>query len=75
MMKIEGRTNADTLRGIEGNCAKFYFDVLNELILKQKNDFFVRERNRRPPHDNMNALLLFLYTLLAHDVESALETV
>ena len=75
LSKIEECPNADALRGIEGNCAKFYFDVMDELILKQKDTFFVRERNRRPPRDNMNALLSFLYTLLAHDVESALETV
>ena len=75
LLKIEGCKTADTLRGIEGNCAKFYFDVFDELILKQKTDFFLSERNRRPPRDNMNALLSFLYTLLAHDVESALETV
>jgi len=75
LMKIEKCPNADALRGIEGNCAKFYFDVMDELILKQKTDFFFRERNRRPPRDNMNALLSFLYTLLAHDAESALETV
>jgi CRISPR-associated protein Cas1 len=75
LMKIEVCGDADTLRGIEGNCAKFYFDVFDELILKQKNDFFFHERNRRPPRDNMNALLSFLYSLLAHDVESALETV
>jgi CRISPR-associated protein Cas1 len=75
LTKIDDCPSADTLRGIEGNCAKFYFDVFDELILKQKNDFFFHERNRRPPRDNMNALLSFLYTLLAHDVESALETV
>ncbi len=75
LTKIDDCPNADALRGIEGNCAKFYFDVFDELILKQKSDFFFHERNRRPPRDNMNALLSFLYTLLAHDVESALETV
>lgn len=75
LKKIDCCQNADALRGIEGNCAKFYFDALDELILKQKNDFFIHERNRRPPRDNMNALLSFLYTLLAHDVQSALETV
>lgn len=75
LSKIGECPTADTLRGIEGNCAKFYFDVLDELILKQKDDFFIHERNRRPPRDNMNALLSFLYTLLAHDAESALETV
>jgi CRISPR-associated protein Cas1 len=67
--------SADSLRGIEGNCAKWYFDVFDELILKQKDAFFLNERNRRPPLDNMNSILSFLYTLLAHDAESALETV
>ncbi|RQD81875.1 MAG: type I-C CRISPR-associated endonuclease Cas1 [Methanocalculus sp. MSAO_Arc2] len=75
LLKIEDCDSADVLRGIEGNCAKFYFVTLNELILKQKKDFFLEGRNRRPPLDNMNALLSFLYTILAHDVQSALETV
>jgi len=75
LLKIEDCNSADTLRGIEGNCAKFYFITLDELILKQKDAFYLHERNRRPPLDNMNALLSFLYTLLAHDTESALETV
>ncbi len=75
LQKIDTCVNPDSLRGIEGNCAKFYFSVLGELILKQKDDFFISERNRRPPLDNMNSLLSFLYTLLAHDVESSLETV
>lgn len=75
LTKIDDCTNLDSLRGIEGNCAKAYFDVFDELILKQKQDFFMLDRNRRPPRDNMNALLSFLYTLLAHDVQSALETV
>lgn len=67
--------SAESLRGIEGNCAKWYFDVFDELILKQKDDFFFYERNRRPPLDNMNSILSFLYSLLAHEVESALESV
>ncbi len=75
LLKIEDCDSAGTLRGIEGNCAKFYFITLDELILRQKEDFYLIERNRRPPLDNMNALLSFLYTFLAHEVESALETV
>ena len=75
LTKIDNCTELDSLRGIEGNCAKAYFDVFDELILKQKQDFFMLDRNRRPPLDNMNALLSFLYTLLAHDIQSALETV
>lgn len=41
----------------------------------QKEDFFFKERSRRPPLDNMNALLSFIYTLLSHDTTSAIEAV
>lgn len=65
----------NSLRGIEGEAAKQYFSVFDHLILAQKKDFFFKERSRRPPLDNMNALLSFIYTLLTHDVISALESV
>jgi len=65
----------DGLRGIEGNAARLYFEVFDELITQQKDAFFFRERSRRPPLDNINALLSFLYTLLCHDCEAALESV
>jgi CRISPR-associated protein Cas1 len=67
--------NLATLRGSEGEAAATYFGVLDHLILDQKQDFYVHSRNRRPPRDAFNALLSFLYTLLAHDVAAALETV
>lgn len=63
------------LRGIEGEAATLYFGVFNDLILQQKADFYFKGRNRRPPTDNVNAMLSFVYTLLAHDIASALETV
>lgn len=63
------------LMGFEGSAAKIYFGVFDQLILQQRADFFFKERSRRPPLDNMNSLLSFLYTLLANDVASALETV
>ncbi len=63
------------LRGIEGDAAHQYFTVFNELILTQKEDFEFITRNRRPPTDRINCLLSFVYTLLVHDVRSALETV
>jgi CRISPR-associated protein Cas1 len=65
----------DTLRGLEGMAARIYFEAFDHLIVQQKADFFFHRRNRRPPLDNMNALLSFLYTLLRHDVEAALESV
>ena len=49
--------------------------VFNHLIVDQKSDFEMNGRNRRPPRDNVNAMLSFVYTLLAHELQSALETV
>lgn len=72
---LESSQPLDTVRGIEGEAARKYFEVFDHLIIAQKEDFFFKERSRRPPLDNMNALLSFLYTVLAHDVASALETV
>ena len=65
----------DRVRGFEGEAASIYFGVFNQLITSQKADFFFRERSRRPPLDRVNCLLSFIYTLLMHDVRSALETV
>jgi len=45
------------------------------LIVTQKKDFKFDKRNRRPPLDEVNCLLSFLYTLLMHDIRSALESV
>ncbi len=63
------------LRGIEGKAAEQYFSIFDELILNQKEDFFFTSRNRRPPQDNMNALLSFSYTVLAGECANALESV
>jgi CRISP-associated protein Cas1 len=73
--ELENNLPLDIVRGKEGEGAKVYFDVFDHLIVVNKNEFFLRDRNRRPPLDNMNALLSFLYTILVHDIESALESV
>lgn len=65
----------DSLRGLEGEAAAAYFGVFDELILSQKVDFIFDGRNRRPPQDNVNAMLSFAYTLLANDCAAALEAV
>ncbi|MCX5814343.1 MAG: type I-C CRISPR-associated endonuclease Cas1c [Proteobacteria bacterium] len=65
----------DVLRGLEGDSAHIYFSVFDHLIVAQKETFRFDERNRRPPLDNVNCLLSFIYTLVMHDVRSALETV
>lgn len=65
----------EVLRGLEGEAANTYFGVFDHLVSSQKKDFFFNQRSRRPPRDNLNALLSFLYSILAHDVASALEGV
>lgn len=65
----------DRVRGVEGEAAALYFSVFDHLILAQKDVFFLRDRNRRPPRDNMNALLSFLYSILASDLVAACESV
>ena len=72
---MQKEVSLDALRGIEGEAAHTYFSVFDHLIVSQKEDFFFNERNRRPPLDKVNCLLSFIYTLLMHDVRSALEGV
>ena len=64
-----------TVRGTEGEAARWYFCAFDDLIVQQKGAFFFRERSRRPPRDNMNALLSFAYALLTNDVTTACQSV
>ncbi len=66
--------DVDQARGYEGVAALDYFSVFNDL-LSGGEEFRFGGRSRRPPLDRVNALLSFIYALLRHDVESALESV
>jgi len=68
-------TAIDPLRGIEGAAARAYFGVFDHLITHDHETFHFTGRSRRPPLDAVNALLSFVYTLLRHDIASALEAV
>ncbi|WP_342558631.1 type I-C CRISPR-associated endonuclease Cas1c [Metasolibacillus sp. FSL K6-0083] len=75
LKKILACEDLELLRGLEGQAASAYFGLFDQMILQQKEAFYFKTRNRRPPTDNINALLSFTYTLLAKDVSAALETV
>ena len=75
MLEIRNCSNKDSVRGIEGTIARFYFSVLDELIIKQREDFYFIERSKRPPMDRFNALISFLYSLLTNNIAAALEGV
>ena len=75
LSRIQDSISREQLRGYEGEAASIYFGVFDELILQQKKDFSFQGRNKRPPLDNMNAMLSFVYTLLTNTIASSLECV
>lgn len=69
-------SDADILRGIEGEAARNYFAALNLLVREDmRSTFQLDGRTRRPPRDRFNALLSFLYSMLMNDCRSACEAV
>lgn len=75
LLSLEMCRTLEQLRGVEGEAASTYFSILNELILQQKEHFQFFGRNRRPPTDPVNAMLSFVYSMLANEVASALTCV
>lgn len=72
MKSVRAADSIETLRGIEGTAAQDYFRLFDDMILRQKDDFYFHGRNRRPPTDFVNAMLSFAYVLLANECASAL---
>lgn len=75
MLSIRECENLERIRGLEGQAALTYNQLFDHMILQQKEDFYFQTRSRRPPLDNVNAMLSLAYTLLANDTASALEGV
>lgn len=73
--QVAEETSLESLRGLEGTGASAYFGVLDDMILREKEVFFFRGRNRRPPLDPVNAMLSFAYSLLASECSGALASV
>lgn len=75
MEEIKNAKSKDSIRGLEGSIAREYFSSFDEMILNQREDFYFFQRSKRPPTDNVNALLSYLYSLLTNEMISALEGV
>ena len=67
--KIEAAKSLDSLRGIEGICAKYYFSGVTNLIDGRGWHFKGRSR---PAMDPVNALLNFGYSFLEREVRLAI---
>lgn len=75
LRKLEMVDDLDAIRGYEGEAARTYFSVFDRRIVRNRETFQFEARSRRPPLDAVNALISFLYTIVLHDIQSALETV
>lgn len=74
--RLKSAESLDSIRGIEGEVASFYFGVFKELVLpKVEKEFAFSKRSRRPPLDRTNALLSFLYSIIGNDISAALQGV
>lgn len=71
---LETCTSVDQMRGIEGAAAKCYFAHFDDMISPQCPFQFI-ERSRRPPRNEVNAVLSFMYTLQTRNSQADLETV
>jgi CRISPR-associated protein Cas1 len=73
LRRLQRVAAVDEVMGIEGDAANIYFGIFNELI--RGSGFTLKGRVRRPPTDPVNALLSFVYSLIAHECASALQGV
>ena len=64
----------DSMRGIEGAAATIYFSCFDQ-ILGAGCPFRFETRSRRPPRNEVNAVLSFVYTLLCRETRSAMESI
>ncbi len=70
--RIPDAGDLDRLRGLEGEAAAAWFGVLGRML---RNGMEFPGRRRRPPPDPVNALLSYLYVLVAAEAASAVAAV
>jgi len=73
LRRVRNATTVPEAMGIEGDAANRYFSVFDELL--RGTGFVFGGRVRRPPTDEVNALLSYAYTLITHECASALQGV
>lgn len=71
---LKNMNNIDSIRGLEGAVANIYFNSFDSMLKTNDSLMFFDKRSKRPPKNNCNAILSFLYTLLTLNVTSGLES-
>lgn len=70
IIKLKQATDIPELMGIEGNFAKTYFHAYSKLF---KNPILFNGRSKRPPKDEANSILSFVYVLLTNKIMTTLN--
>ena len=73
LRRVRNASTVPEAMGIEGDAANRYFSVFDGLL--RGSGFVFGGRVRRPPTDEVNALLSYAYTLVTHECASALQGV
>lgn len=68
-------TDGHTIRGIEGDGTRRYFKCLGTHLTEAGAELGFTSRTRRPPRNEVNALLSFYYGLVLAEAVGALEAV
>ena len=68
--KVNSANEIDQIMGFEGIASKIYFSHFKSIIT---NDFEFEGRNRRPPKDEVNALLSLTYSMVLNNILTELE--
>lgn len=69
---LDSARELETLMGFEGTAARHYFHAFGKMVRKE---FAFDGRSKRPPKDPVNALLSLGYTLLFHEMLTAIESI
>jgi CRISP-associated protein Cas1 len=72
ILQIPFAPKVGSLLGVEGQGSAAYFSVFGKLL---RSSMTFNRRRRRPPTDPVNAMLSLGYTLLQHQVSSAIQVV
>jgi CRISPR-associated protein Cas1 len=75
LLRLKETNDLNEVRGAEGEAARAYFNVFNQMLRVNDKAFVFGKRIRRPPRDPTNSVLSFLYSLLCAECASASECV
>lgn len=75
LTRLRDVSDIDVVRGAEGEAARAYFAVFDQMVRGDRPSFRLDGRTRRPARDRTNSVLSFLYALVRAECASALEAV